>query len=69
VFFWTGLPLAAALVVGMAAVSLPEPAAAKPEFAAKTGLPCTNCHVNPTGGGKLKPFGEKFKANGNTLPK
>jgi hypothetical protein len=22
------------------------------------------CHTNPAGGGKLKAFGEKFKANG-----
>jgi hypothetical protein len=43
------------------------PANAKPEFAAQTKLPCGQCHVNPAGGGKLKAFGEKFKANGNKL--
>ena len=45
------------------------PANAKPEFAAQTGLPCGQCHQNPAGGGKLKSFGEKFKANGNKVPK
>ena len=43
------------------------PANAKPEFAAQTKLPCGQCHTNPAGGGKLKAFGEKFKANGNKL--
>jgi hypothetical protein len=69
VFLRIGLPLAASLAMGTAIVSLPGPAAAKPEFAAKTGLPCSNCHVNPAGSGPLKPFGEKYKANGYTLPK
>jgi hypothetical protein len=40
------------------------PANAKPEFSAQTKLPCGQCHTNPAGGGKLKAFGEKFKANG-----
>ena len=53
----------------MAAVMAPRPAAAKPEFAAKTGLPCGQCHVSQTGGGQLKPFGEKYKANGYNVPK
>ena len=42
-------------------------AAAKPEFAAQTGMPCGQCHSNPAGGGKLKAYGEKFKANGNKV--
>ncbi len=46
-----------------------QAAQAKPEFAAQTGLPCGQCHVNPAGGGKLKAFGEKFKANGFKLKK
>jgi hypothetical protein len=44
-----------------------SPANAKPEFSAQTKMPCGQCHTNPAGGGKLKPFGEKFKANGNKL--
>jgi hypothetical protein len=60
--------IATALVAG-ATVALvgTMPANAKPEFAAQTKLPCGQCHVNPAGSGKLKAFGEKFKANGNKL--
>jgi len=54
-------------VSGAAAVLLVAPANAKPEFSAQTKLPCGQCHANPAGGGKLKSFGEKFKANGNKL--
>ena len=50
-----------------AAISGAAPASAKPEFAAQTKLACGQCHTNATGGGKLKPLGEKFKANGNKL--
>lgn len=39
-------------------------AEAKPEYAQQTGKPCGQCHVNPGGSGKLKPFGQKFKDNG-----
>jgi hypothetical protein len=47
----------------------PSPAIAKPEFSARTGLPCGQCHVNPAGGGKLMAFGQKFNANGYKLKK
>jgi hypothetical protein len=57
----------AALTLG--AVTVPRLAKAKPEFAAQTGLPCGKCHVAQAGGGKLKPFGEAFKANGYKVPK
>jgi len=57
--------LAGALITFVA----PTSASAKPEFAAQTGKPCGTCHQNPAGGGALKPFGEKFKANGNKLSK
>ena len=33
----------------------------------KLGRGCGQCHANPAGGGKLKGFGEKFKANGNKV--
>jgi hypothetical protein len=52
-----------ALVASALAISSHQ-AMAKPEFAQKTGLPCGQCHTNPAGSGKLKSFGEKFKANG-----
>ena len=37
-------------------------AAAKPEYAQKTGKACGACHVNPSGGGKLTAASEKYKA-------
>jgi hypothetical protein len=52
-----------------AAALVATTANAKPEFAAQTKLPCGQCHTNPSGSGKLKAFGEKFKANGYKLPK
>jgi hypothetical protein len=58
---------AAILIAGTMSLVASRPANAKPEFAAQTGKPCSNCHVNPAGGGKLKPAGEKFKANGFKL--
>ena len=60
---------AAIIVVGAMSLIDSRPAAAKPEFAAQTGKPCGTCHKNPAGGGALKPFGEKFKANGFKLSK
>lgn len=59
--------IAAVFVSGAVAVFLGAPAHAKAEFSAQTKLPCGQCHANPAGGGKLKTFGEKFKANGNKL--
>ncbi len=59
----------AMLIAGVASVGLSQSAHAKPEFAASTGKPCGQCHQNPAGGGKLKPFGEKYKENGFKLPK
>jgi hypothetical protein len=68
VAFCTAVGIATAL--GMtAALVVPTPASAKAEFAAQTGLPCGQCHANPAGGGKLKPFGEKFKENGFKVKK
>ena len=60
---------AAILIAGTMSVIVSQPASAKPEFAAQTGKPCGECHQSPAGGGALKPFGEKFKANGFKLPK
>ncbi len=45
----------------------PRLATAKPEYSSQTGKACGFCHENPGGGGKLKPAGEKFKANGHKL--
>lgn len=65
-----GAGAAAAILVAAAALTVgSRPAQAKPEFAAQTGLPCGQCHKNPAGGGPLKPFGQRFKANGFKLKK
>jgi hypothetical protein len=62
--------IATALLLGLFAILIsPTSVSAKPEFAAQTGLPCGQCHTNQAGGGKLKPFGEKFKANGFKVKK
>ena len=61
--------IAAAIVVAGVIIAGTRVAQAKPEFAGQTGLPCGQCHVSPAGGGKLKAFGEKFKANGFKLKK
>jgi hypothetical protein len=55
----------AILIAGTTILVAPRQAQAKPEFAAQTGKPCGACHQNPSGGGKLKPEGEKFKQRGN----
>jgi hypothetical protein len=61
----------ASALVGATVVSLilVQPAAATAQFATETGKSCGDCHTNAKGGGPLTPFGEKFKANGNKLPK
>jgi hypothetical protein len=52
-----------------ASLLVPRPAVATAQFAKETGKACGDCHTSPAGGGALTPFGEKFKANGNKLPK
>jgi len=52
----------AAIVVAAAALTMAPPqAGATPQLAAQTKFPCGQCHVSPGGGGKLKPFGQKYK--------
>jgi hypothetical protein len=58
-----------ALLGGVMLVALPQSATAKPEFTVSTSKPCVQCHQNPGGGGKLKPYGEAFKANGFKVKK
>ncbi|MBF0505341.1 MAG: CopD family protein [Nitrospirae bacterium] len=41
-------------------LSLPSLSYATPEFAQKTGLACTECHVNPAGGRPLTEKGRKY---------
>jgi hypothetical protein len=60
---------AAALIAGAASLVISQPAAATAQFAAQTGKSCGDCHKDPKGGGALTELGEKFKANGNKMPK
>jgi hypothetical protein len=60
--------LAAVVLVGAASLVVsPEGAQALPAYAQQTKLPCGQCHTNPSGGGALKSFGQKFQANGHKL--
>lgn len=58
---------AAILIAGAMSLTFSQTAKATPAYAQQTGKPCGFCHANPAGGGKLKPAGEKFKANGHKL--
>ncbi len=58
----------AMLIAGTIALVFSQPADATVKFATDTGKACGECHVSASGGGKLTPFGEKFKANGYKLP-
>lgn len=60
---------AAILVAGAFILVTPRPAQALPKFAADTGLPCGQCHVNPAGGGPRTAFGKAFQENGFKVPK
>jgi hypothetical protein len=60
---------AGALLGGAMLVAIPQSAVAKPEFTVSTSKPCVQCHQNPGGGGKLKPYGEAYKANGYKVKK
>jgi hypothetical protein len=56
------------LITGTAGLIISRPAEATAQFATDTGKVCGQCHESATGGGKLTPFGQAFKANGNKLP-
>jgi hypothetical protein len=51
----------AIVVAAMALTIAPPRAEATPQLAAQTKFPCGQCHVSAGGGGKLKPFGQKYK--------
>jgi len=56
------------LIAGTASLIISRPAEATAKFATETAKACGQCHESAAGGGKLTPFGEAFKANGNKLP-
>ena len=56
-------------LLGVGAMMMSRPAAATAQFAKETGKACGDCHTAAAGGGPLTPLGEKFKANGNKMPK
>lgn len=41
-------------------LTLPNPVAAEPYMAVRTGLKCMMCHTNPTGGGQRSVYGNAF---------
>jgi hypothetical protein len=59
--------LMAVVLVAAALTVVPRQAEALPAYAQQTKLGCGSCHVNPAGGGDLKPLGKKFQANGHKL--
>lgn len=59
----------AIVIAGAVALVTARPAAATAKFAADTGKACGDCHTAAAGGGPLTPLGDKFKANGNKMPK
>jgi mono/diheme cytochrome c family protein len=67
----TAICTGAAMLVlaGAGALLGSRPATATAQFAAETGKSCADCHTSAAGGGPLTPYGEKFKANGNKVPK
>lgn len=72
-FVRTGVLTAAgglAAVIGLAVTifTMAPAAKAQPAYAQKTGLHCSNCHVNLAGGGKLTALGTRFLNNGLRLP-
>jgi hypothetical protein len=56
-------------MIGAVSLVISRPATATQQFAMETGKSCADCHTNPKGGGALTALGEKFKANGNKMPK
>ncbi len=62
----------AALILLFSVTLFPSPSFATPEYAHRTGLECSQCHVNATGGGVLTESGKRFlndlKAAGQYRP-
>ncbi len=41
---------------------------AKEEYSAQTGKDCETCHINPSGGPDLTPYGQAFRKGGHQYP-
>ena len=61
--------IAAMLVAAAALVTTLRPADAFPAYAQRTGWHCSQCHVNPKGGGPLSKQGTKWFTTGMKVPK
>jgi len=64
-----GTGAVAVVLVGALSVLAARPVLATAQFAKDTGKSCGACHTAAAGGGPLTPFGEKFHANGDKLPR
>jgi predicted heme/steroid binding protein len=51
------------LIVISLLLALPLTAASTEEYAQETGRECSTCHLDPAGGGELKPAGKEFAAS------
>lgn len=65
---WGATIAATGAALVLAAVLSSRPAQALPAYARQTGLPCGQCHVDPSGGGPRTAFGRAFARNGHRLP-
>jgi hypothetical protein len=62
------LPLLIGAAIGWLGILMSAvPCTALPLYAARTGLTCMQCHVNPTGAGMRNSFGFTYLQNGHSL--